>query len=269
MIADKVVRATDIKLALAKAHEKDYFLTECKNGSTHFPSSQGLLIFDGIAIKRSYTSPCISIFEVKVSRNDFLQDNKWHLYLQYCNEFYFVVPKGMVRKDELPDNVGLIWYDPEKGKVRTVKKALYREIEEPTDVYKYIIYSRLTPDRIPFYESKAEYAKDYLEDKERKQSIGYALGSKMAKQLQQYEEDLSKIEMYKRGYRLCERLKDVIQRHNVLSRWKWKATDDEWVEALDKVLSGSLSSGTKDVIRQLRSIADTLEKSGGGVDSDC
>lgn len=76
--------------------------------STYFPDPQGLLKFDGLAITKSYTKPNIIGYEIKVSRNDFLQDNKWHLYLQYCNEFYFVVPKGLVKKEELPDHVGLI-----------------------------------------------------------------------------------------------------------------------------------------------------------------
>ena len=74
----------------------------------YFPDPRGLLKFDGLAITKSYTKPNIIGYEIKVSRNDFLQDNKWHLYLQYCNEFYFVVPKGLVKKEELPDHVGLM-----------------------------------------------------------------------------------------------------------------------------------------------------------------
>lgn len=105
------VTSTDIKLALKEFHngKPSYFITECKTCSTYFPDLQGLLKFDGLAITKSYTKPNIIGYEIKVSRNDFLQDNKWHLYLQYCNEFYFVVPKGLVKKEELPDHVGLIY----------------------------------------------------------------------------------------------------------------------------------------------------------------
>lgn len=94
------VTSTDIKLALKEFHngKPSYFITECKTCSTYFPDPQGLLKFDGLAITKSYTKPNIIGYEIKVSRNDFLQDNKWHLYLQYCNEFYFVVPKGLVKK---------------------------------------------------------------------------------------------------------------------------------------------------------------------------
>lgn len=153
------VTSTDIKLALKEFHngKPSYFITECKTCSTYFPDPQGLLKFDGLAITKSYTKPNIIGYEIKVSRNDFLQDNKWHLYLQYCNEFYFVVPKGLVKKEELPDHVGLIYFNPDTKGLRTVKKALYRQIEEPVGVYKYIIFSRLEEDRIPFYNDRAEY----------------------------------------------------------------------------------------------------------------
>ena len=117
MAADKKkkVTSTDIKLALRDMHlsRSSYFITECKTCSTYFPDPQGLLKFDGLAITKSYTKPCIIGYEIKVSRNDFKQDNKWHLYLQYCNEFFFVVPTGLVKKEELPDNVGLIYYNPD------------------------------------------------------------------------------------------------------------------------------------------------------------
>lgn len=168
------VTSTDIKLALKEFHngKPSYFITECKTCSTYFPDPQGLLKFDGLAITKSYTKPNIIGYEIKVSRNDFLQDNKWHLYLQYCNEFYFVVPKGLVKKEELPDHVGLIYFNPDTKGLRTVKKALYRQIEEPVGVYKYIIFSRLEEDRIPFYNDRAEYCKDYLEDKVVKSAIG-------------------------------------------------------------------------------------------------
>lgn len=190
------VTSTDIKLALKEFHngKPSYFITECKTCSTYFPDPQGLLKFDGLAITKSYTKPNIIGYEIKVSRNDFLQDNKWHLYLQYCNEFYFVVPKGLVKKEELPDHVGLIYFNPDTKGLRTVKKALYRQIEEPVGVYKYIIFSRLEEDRIPFYNDRAEYCKDYLEDKVVKSAIGQRLGTKLAKDLEDAEKRIKSLQ---------------------------------------------------------------------------
>ena len=58
-------------------------------------------------------------YEIKVSRGDFLQDKKWKDYLQFCNYFYFLAPKGIIKPDELPKEIGLIefyWHDNWSGK---------------------------------------------------------------------------------------------------------------------------------------------------------
>lgn len=219
--------------------------------------------FDGLAIRKSYTQPCITIYEIKVSRGDFLQDPKWHLYLQYCNEFYFVVPKGMVKKEEIPEgSAGLIYYDSEKGTLKTVRKALWRKIDEPIGVYKYIIYSRLEPDRIPFYESKAEYAKAYLEDKALKRSIGYNLGTKMAQKIAQYEKDFDSIAHYKERAELCKKLLEVMEKHGVVSYWR--RDQEQAVEALNRALGGGYPPELDDAIEQLKRAVNRLEGLRGG-----
>lgn len=50
------VTARDIKLALAKKHQTEFFLTEVKNGPTGVARGQ-LLIFDAIAIYKSWSRP--------------------------------------------------------------------------------------------------------------------------------------------------------------------------------------------------------------------
>lgn len=225
------VTSTDIKLALKEFHngKPSYFITECKTCSTYFPDPQGLLKFDGLAITKSYTKPNIIGYEIKVSRNDFLQDNKWHLYLQYCNEFYFVVPKGLVKKEELPDHVGLIYFNPDTKGLRTVKKALYRQIEEPVGVYKYIIFSRLEEDRIPFYNDRAEYCKDYLEDKVVKSAISTTLSRLVGQGL--YADILNKQEYQKKAEELDER---IIQLKAETEKNKANSGD---IAEIDKVLA--------------------------------
>lgn len=233
---NKKVTSKEIKVSLAKYHEKDFFITECKNGSTYFPPPQGLLKFDGLAITKSYTQPCIKGYEIKVSRSDFLQDNKWHLYLQYCNEFYFVVPKGLIKKEELPDNVGLIYYNPDTGKIRTRKKALWREIDEPVGVYKYIIFSRLEHDRMPFYESRAEYAKDYLQDKNDKQKLGKEFGSKLVKDLVETQTRLSDLQDAEEKVNLLKQIRDVMDKYDV-GRFCFR--DEDIIKELEEALKSS------------------------------
>lgn len=260
MAEKKKVTSTDIKLALREMHSNraSYFITECKTCSTYFPDPQGLLIFDGLAITKSYTKPNIIGYEIKVSRSDFLQDNKWHLYLQYCNEFFFVVPKGMVKKEELPENVGLIYYDPDTTNLRTVKKALWRQIEEPVGVYKYIIFSKLEHDRLPFYEDRAEYAKDYLEDKVKKQYVGNALGTKLSKDLQEAYERLEKVKNKEQELETWHKVKKILDAHNILP-WRWWGNDD-WLKELERALSGKCNSIDLEVaISQARNLLTRLE----------
>ncbi len=53
----KRITSTEIKRALAESHDKDFFLTEVKNGSIYFPLVQDFLLFDGLAMNSSYTKP--------------------------------------------------------------------------------------------------------------------------------------------------------------------------------------------------------------------
>jgi hypothetical protein len=253
------VTSTEIKKALAEYHPKDYFLTECKTCSTYFPDPQGMLKFDGLAMTRSYTAPCITGYEIKVSRSDFLGDNKWHLYLQYCNELYFVVPVGLVTKDEIPENVGLIYYYPKTGKLLKKRRAVYRKIEEPVGVYKYIIYSRLDRERIPFYEGRAEYAKDYLADQREKRKIGRDFGSKMAKDLQDCQERLERLNNVEGQIEQLHKIEKILEKHQILG-WRWYRNMDDALKDLDDALGSSYPKELGRVEDDLQRVLDNLRK---------
>ena len=152
-MSDKVT-STHIKRALANKHHKDFFLTEVKSGSTWFTSVGDMKILDGLAIRKSRSSPCFTGYEIKISRSDFLRDVKFYTYEELCNCLYIVCPKDMIKRTELPESVGLMYYDPEKNTITTKKKAIYRKIDYSPDLLLYIIYSRLDSDRYPFYSDK-------------------------------------------------------------------------------------------------------------------
>ena len=63
-------------------------------------------------------------FEVKVSRSDYLHEianpDKRQQAIQLSNEFYFVVPSGLVYAEEVPDECGLMVVD-DKG-IKVIKK---------------------------------------------------------------------------------------------------------------------------------------------------
>lgn len=72
------------------------------------------------------------VYEVKVSRSDFQSEikkpQKRQSALANSNTFYFATPYGMVDKDEIPEECGLIWVR-EDGSTHTVKKAPFRKFE--------------------------------------------------------------------------------------------------------------------------------------------
>lgn len=73
-------------------------------------------------------------FEIKVSRGDFIKEiktpEKAECISKYCHFWWIVVPDGLVSKEEMPVNWGLIYAIPEKKDVKIVKKA---ELLTPVD----------------------------------------------------------------------------------------------------------------------------------------
>lgn len=122
----------------------DAFYSEVRNGPSEFylhpfckeikqsGGHRGLLIMDAIAIKQSWTKPCITGYEIKVSRSDFLRDKKWQNYQKYCHEFYFVSPPGVIKIEDLDaagcGDVGLIYYSSDHDTLFTKRRAMYRKI---------------------------------------------------------------------------------------------------------------------------------------------
>lgn len=261
-MTDTKVTSYHITSALAEKHHKEFFATEVKNGPTYNPVGQGLLKFDAMAIYKSWTSPCIVIYEVKVSRSDFLRDGKYHLYKQYCHEFYFVVPSGMVKKEEIPDDIGLMYYDPETKAIRTVKKALYRKIDISPEMLMYIIMNKLDSDRIPFFNSRAEWCRAYLDNKKDNYILGMMLGTRMAREIVEMNSEVNKL----RGE--ADRNKQVVKRYDEIIEICHKHGITEWhfAEEVDKILTNAwnmrgldlskLSAALQSAVDQIREIED-------------
>jgi len=247
------VTAFDIKSALAKSHYLDFFATECKNGPTYSPNGNGLLIFDALAIKKSWTNPDIIIYEIKVSRGDFKRDGKWQCYLPFCHEFYFVVPKGMVKKEEVPEGVGLKYYNPTNGSIRTVKKAVYRPVEINADMLMYIIMNKLDSDRIPFFSDKAEYASCYLENKTKTRNLGHLLGSKMANELSDLQRQVDGMSTIQHSADLVDKILKVLKKHGI-SIW----FQEDIPEKLDEALTREYPKYLDDLATELKRMLDEI-----------
>jgi hypothetical protein len=86
---------------------------------------------DFIAVAASWSKPDVHICEVKVSRADFIKDNKWPDYLESCTHFWFVTAPGVIKdRSEIPDAAG--WVETSKnGKVLYIrKKAPRRDLRD-------------------------------------------------------------------------------------------------------------------------------------------
>jgi hypothetical protein len=247
------VTAFEIKKALGKRHgDREFFITECKNGPTGVARGQ-LLLFDAIAIYKSWSRPQIRGYEIKVSRSDFLRDAKYTQYLPYCHEFYFVTPTGLVQRQEVEENIGLIWYNPKTGALTTKKKAVYRDIEINANMLLYIIMNRLDSDRLPFTSNKVEFWKDWLEGKKSNRELGYQVSSKLRKHIDDMEIEHRKHRHYKEDQEELVEIVQVMEKHGIRSYWKR-------AEALDEALKREYPAELDKIQSQLKVALDEIDK---------
>lgn len=135
------ITSAEILILLKAKHAGDVFVPECKNGASS--GVKDLRKLDAWVLKRSY-SPLKSIgYEIKVSRHDFEQDEKWMEYLGLCHEFYFVCSAGLIREEDLPKGIGLLWVS-KAGNLHTKRKAVSSEPEtEPwNQLLVYVVMAR-------------------------------------------------------------------------------------------------------------------------------
>ncbi|MBT1162117.1 hypothetical protein [Bifidobacterium sp. SO1] len=181
------VTAVDIEAALADRYRRtgSGFLPQIEVDDPH-----GLLRLDGVGLEWSYRRMWISGFEIKVSRSDFLRDAKYTLYRNYVDDMTLVCPARMIDRDELPDGIGLLWYDPHAKPGRP--RLRYRRKPEPsngdTRQVEQQLLRRLTRADVPAGRyGRYESARQYVEEKTALKNIGEALGSKMARRITELE----------------------------------------------------------------------------------
>lgn len=214
------IRADMIIRQLAKRHagkNPDAFFTEVKNGSTWLSNS--LLRLDAVAFKKSWQNPCITAYEVKVDRQDFLRDDKWPGYRKYCHRLYFACPIGLIAPEELPEDVGLVYYNPEKDCISTKRKAIFREIEIPREMLYYLVVSRLKSDKHPFFSSKREFLMAWLEDKEERKYLGHHVKSKLVDEISRLNKEINslkgKIADYESDADTLKMVERVMKEHGI------------------------------------------------------
>jgi len=123
------------------AEAKNTFFTEVPLGSVWM--NKGIPIADVINIRYSYTRFNIDIFECKISRSDLMKEiksEKYKKYLPYCNRFYFVTPRGLTDKIEIPEECGLILKSDKTFYTR--KQAIVRSPELESEMLMALVFFR-------------------------------------------------------------------------------------------------------------------------------
>jgi hypothetical protein len=102
-------------------------------------------LMDVWVMRKSWTDNRVICYEIKVNRGDFFNDHKWPIYLDFCNEFYFAVPNGMLKDEEikkLPAQAGVIEVNKKGTGMRIRKKPHLMLAPISDEVFRYILMWR-------------------------------------------------------------------------------------------------------------------------------
>lgn len=168
MTAEQIVKLLETK------HASDVFVPECKNGPTWDGGHSRL---DAWAMARSWRHPVMTGYEIKVSRTDFVNDDKWTAYLPLCNHLYFVSPPDVIDVKEVHEGCGLIHVSKTGTRLYVKRRAPRREIDPPVDLLLYVIMradgflSDHHQDNISA--RTVEHWRTWLKDKDERKRVGF------------------------------------------------------------------------------------------------
>ena len=168
---------------LRKRHIEDLFVEECKDGPTQTGHHRRL---DAWVMSRSWVNFRTYGYEVKVSRSDFLGDQKMTDYIPLCNCFYVVCPAGVVKSEnELPDEAGLLLVTSNETRLITKRRAKFRQIEDPINLYRYILMARTQIVRTTQYieEDRLAYWRNWLDNKTITKDLGHRVSKNLARSI--------------------------------------------------------------------------------------
>jgi len=246
------VTSNEIVNLLEAKHSEDVFVSELKSGP-----SQGRRYYrlDGWAMKKSWANPRVTGYEIKVSRSDFLRDDKWQQYLDVCDELFFVCPYGLIRKEEVPGNAGLMWVYKNGGGLRTVKKAAYKRAVIPEAVYRYILFSRANITAPVTIERQGKaYWEAWMKKKQEDLEFGQTVARKLSYEKAQYvykiEEENSKLRKQNEQFAAVKKL---IDDNGLTNSWNYE-------EAVKRKLDQVKHSVSAEFLQHLKTIMHSADK---------
>lgn len=263
---EKKWTAHEVKAAIAKRHAADLFFTEVKDGPTQIVNHHSKI--DALAMKISWTNFTITGYEVKVARSDFLRDEKWRAYLPMCNQLYFAAAPGVCDLSEVPEVCGLVTVT-QKGALRTVRKAPWRNIDPPVEMFMYLMFTYIGAYRqrdaaLPRAEQllrdeRLELFKKYLDDQVDMKEIGRRVAGKLGKEVRDLRRENDRLKMvYDEEKQSAHELSAVCRALGVTSYYN---QGQKCIEAIDQMKkSGGITPDMIHTIRNLHALAESLEK---------
>ena len=257
--------ARDIEKALiSKYREKYVCVPQCKTGATH--KATGLGIIDMWVMAKSWAHPRVMAFEIKISRSDFLNDTKWPGYLEYCNEFYFVVPSlKIATPEEMPDGVGLMVVSTTGNVIYTKRKAAYRDAPISESVYRYILMCRARIDPEYREPDKAEYWRNWLATKKVNRELGYRVSEELRRAINgEIERAREENRLLWRQNEDLQEIKDSLEKAGIdwrrLSSWNAPQTVTKRLEELKSGLSARTRNDIQTCITALQRIQEVTSE---------
>jgi guanylate kinase len=176
---------------LAKKHKGDLWDSEVNIFS---PSTQLNHRIDFWAMS-SNKNIDMTAYEVKVDRNDFLNDKKWFAYKEFCNRMYFICPKDVIYDREIPGGIGLI-YVYESGHMKTIKPAIHREQLPPVEFLHRMMVKHIEIfKKVHNYEVNRELSIDeYITKNSSNANIGKFFKDKLVKENESLSYKVNKLE---------------------------------------------------------------------------
>lgn len=224
------------ELAEDLAIAKSSFYLDVPLGSVWLaPYGKGVPRADLVEIKPSYTRFCVSIYEVKVSRSDFLSDinsGKWRGYLPHCHRFYFATPAGLVDKREIPEEAGWI-VRGERG-WKTMKVAPVQQVEVPKETLLSLLFAKQRTRHTKQHRDLIGYRYSYSwERDDLYKTLGKELGDALRNK-DEYERQKKKYERQKKKYEhIINQIEEAIREGLGEKRVWWPA--DRLVELVREI----------------------------------
>lgn len=263
------LHSKDIIALLADKHHADLFVPECKVNSTW--GAETTYRLDAWAMRRSWSPWTTFGYEVKVSRSDFVQDDKWLAYLPRCHRFSFVCPRGLIEPREVGDGAGLIWTTKNGRRLITKVKSPQREIDPPVELVLYVLMSRsqivsstyrVHSESEMSRQQRIVYCQHWLAQKAESRNLGHLVGKAVAVRVAQAESELQQAQ------RLLERVEEVdvlLQKHlglglEDLGSWHREEQILNAISLLPEQLVVKARDGAKELTRFADALVEQREK---------